>query len=202
MAMRLAVIGIALCLTALLGACAERGDTLDRTASLIRDDLYHITLSDGAQLIIRTKVYPLHQLDTYSGVSMVVYPRGTTRGDGRHLWEVELTSVEVPLLAVTTRKPSPYYALVRVVNDRIFIFFTWNGLHFMIDNKTGRIIEKGKGDDVLREYASFEPLKLVLEYPVTSEWRPLTEREKDLFRQWKVERREREGRHSAGERER
>jgi hypothetical protein len=53
-----------------------------------------------------------------------------------------------------------YYALVKVVEGQIVLFATWNGQYCVLDKKTGEVLKKGTGDEVLRRHEGFVPLKL------------------------------------------
>jgi hypothetical protein len=46
------------------------------------------------------------------------------------------------------------------LEDRIFVYFTWNRQYCTIDKETGRILTKGEGDDSLKQYDSLVPLRL------------------------------------------
>jgi hypothetical protein len=72
----------------------------------------------------------------------------------REVWAADFTSVNY------APETPAYYALVKVMEDRIFVFAMWNGRWCVIDKRAGRVLDKGNGDDVLREYRDLVPLKL------------------------------------------
>jgi hypothetical protein len=78
-----------------------------------------------------------------------------------------------------------YYALVKVMDDRVFVFCIWDGQHFTLDKRTGRVLTKGKGDDALKEYGSLVPLKLILRRPSTG--REMTKKEAEEFEKEELE---------------
>lgn len=53
------------------------------------------------------------------------------------------------------------YALVKVTDEEIFLFATWNGHYCIIEKETGRIFTKGVGDDLLGKYDGLLPIKLL-----------------------------------------
>jgi hypothetical protein len=99
-------------------------------------------------------------------------------------WEVSLTIVDY-------RPGNQYYALVKVIEDKIFIFTLWNDRYFIIDKKTGRIVKHGEGDEVLLKYADLVPLKLVVRAPQTG--RTMTAKELEELEKWEADPKRRAG---------
>jgi hypothetical protein len=58
-----------------------------------------------------------------------------------------------------------YYALVNPKGDDLFVFFTWNKQYLIVDSQTGRVLDKGIGDEPLKRYAELVPLKLTIHKP-------------------------------------
>lgn len=118
-----------------------------------------VSLPDGTTLRIVTKESSsTEKAGTGTAVGVDLYSNRETL-----VWyDPDVTSVVSPSLSAC------YYALVKVMEDRIFIFFTWNSQHCTIDRQTGRILEKGEGDDVLRRYGGLVRLRLtVFRHPVS-----------------------------------
>jgi hypothetical protein len=168
--MKFATIGMILCLTGVVNtglAGEEEG----------RSDLYHISLSDGSKLSIRTQVQSAEERQT-TRAWMVLHPKGARYDKQPVIWGTDVTSVDY--------KPegTRYYALAKVGADQIVVFFIWNGRYCTIDRHSGRILRKGEGDDVLKTNADWVPLKLIINLPSTG--RAMTEREaEELERQEK-----------------
>ena len=176
--MRLTATGIIVCFVAALAAFAAASDE-EEGKSVLRDSLYHMRLSDGSLFSIGVPVYELERRQTAS-VSATLYAKDTVyyKRDPP-IWQNELTSVDyVP-------GTKCYYALVRDMEDRIFIFCMWSGQHFTIDKKTGRTLKKDEGDDVLKEYADLVPLKLG--FPSRSTGHTMTEKEAEELENMELE---------------
>jgi hypothetical protein len=139
-----------------------------------RNDLYHANLSDGSFLNIRAIVESLDKPQV-ARVSFIRHRKGAgTQNDKEPAhWWIDLTSVEY------APNGGPCYALVRAYRDRIAVYTMWNNQHFVVDTATGRVTDKGNGDDVLKESSSFIPLKLKLVPPATG--RVMTEQEVKEF---------------------
>jgi hypothetical protein len=74
------------------------------------------------------------------------HPKGKGGKEPR-IWTTKLGSMDyVP----ETRY---YYALVKVMVDKVFVFCMWDGQHFILDKQTGIVLTKGKGDNALKAYA-------------------------------------------------
>jgi hypothetical protein len=79
--------------------------------------------------------------------------------------------------------------LVKVTEDRVFIFCIWNGRYVAFDRKDGRVVERGKGDDVLKRFNCLEPLKLTVTPPSIGrhlsddKWKKLEREELEAGRQ-------------------
>jgi hypothetical protein len=176
--MRLIVISAIVLFTVGLGNRAARGDKQGGD-SVLRDDLYHVELSDGSWLRIQTALRTWKEQQT-SGVGVALYPKGKG-GNQPVIWTAHLTSVDY----VPGNKC--YYALVKVMDDRIFIFSMWNGQHCMIDKQTGRILKKGKGDDALKEYRDLVPLKLTIATGFPSTGHTMTKKEAEEMEKEELE---------------
>ncbi len=164
--MKLKAAGMVLCVSmAMTFSAAIGGERNGR--SVLRDDLTHMTLGDGSKLCIRTQVH-LDRQHT-AKVWVVRHRLGSTNEKKRPLWAGQITSVKyVPGL-------DHVYALVKEMEDRIFIFTLWSRRHFTIDKDTGRVIEEGQGDEALKKYGHLLPLKLNIIPPSTG--RKMTQEE-------------------------
>ena len=138
------------------------------SAPVARGHLERLELADGSNLSIWTMVQSRTQKQTCK-VRLVRHPKGSG-GKEPVMWGLELTSVDY---MPGTRN---YYALVKVADDRIFIFCLWNGQHCIIDAKNGKVLNMGEGDDALKDHANLVPLKLKLGEP--SRGRTMTEQER------------------------
>ena len=149
--------------------------------SIPKDDTYHLTLSDGATLMIETRLCWRGDRGE-STVSVGLWPKDED-GEKPPVWTADLTPVDY------APEKEPYYALVRVMEDRIFIFAMWNGRYCVIDRNTGRVLKKGEGDDVLIEYGSLVPLRLTILYipPSTAGVAFPTTPHEDNLGQWERE---------------
>jgi hypothetical protein len=136
-----------------------------------RDNVYRITLSDGATLTIDHRMYS--RIDR--GKSEVRIKLWAKDGDGQREpeWTTDFTSVDY------APEVDHYYALVNTTKDRIFVFATWNSHYCVIERRTGRVVTAGDGDDVLRGYASLTPLRLTTLFIDRSRWESYNSREAD-----------------------
>ena len=133
-------------------SCSHPQDT-PKCISLPKAEIYRVRLSDGFTLKIETERPGVGKRTMR--VDVVLFSK-----EGIPVWYYDVTSV--PGASSTDY----YYALVKVLEDRIFIFFTWNGQYCIIDKQTGRVLQRGEGDDLLRGYGSLVPLRLTAEsYP-------------------------------------
>jgi hypothetical protein len=149
--MRLTTMVMIVWFAGVFGPGVRAGDKQDGT-SVPKDDVYHLTLSDGSTLTIEARLF--HRGDRgESSAHAALWPKDED-GTKLAIWTADLTSVDY---APETKS---YYALVKVMEDRIFIFAMWNGRYCVIDRRTGRVLKKGEGDDVLREYNDLVPLRL------------------------------------------
>ena len=118
----------------------------------VRKNVFFVELPDGSELNIRTLPAMSAPEPKVSDVDVALYGEPASKGWGAN--------------GVTTVHRVPeiksYYALVKAMDDRIFIFFTWNAHYCTIDRKTGAILSSGDGDDVLELYDQLVPLKLDL----------------------------------------
>jgi hypothetical protein len=144
------------------------GSEKKENKNMVRDDLYHIKLSDGSKLSIRTQVESQERHQNLE-VWIVRHPKGTLYEKQPVIWGRLLTLVDY--------EPGKkgYYALVNVMEDRFLIFFTWNGQYCIIGKDNGQILKKGDVDNVLKEYEDLIPLKLLIMLPSTG--RTMTEQE-------------------------
>ena len=134
-----------------------------------REDLYHMTLVDGSVLCMHTSTgRSSNEPQKKSAVHILLHPEGSKYLKQRAIWGADFTSVDY--MPVT----ESYYALVKVIENRIFIFATWNREYCVIDKRTGTIIEKGDGDASLKEYDSVVPLKLWITFGGPSSGRTVT----------------------------
>ena len=168
--MRLIAISMIVWFTVTLGDSATGGNKQGGD-SVLRDDLYHVEFSDGSWLRLQTALHSREERQT-SRIGVALYPKGKG-GKQPVIWTAHFTSVDY------APGNECYYALVKVTEDRIFIFATWNSHHCTIDKQTGRILKKGKGDDALKEYGTLTPLKLTLifGFPSTGRTRTMTKQE-------------------------
>ncbi len=117
--------------------------------STCRNDLCQMTLPDGSSLKIGIESYPGDR-QKEMGVDVALYSK-----EGAIVWRAwDITTVKY------TPGAHAYYALGKVLEDRILVFTMWNGAYCVIDKKFGRVLRRGQGDDVLKEYESFVPLRL------------------------------------------
>jgi len=137
-----------------LGACAIAGGQT-QGVSTAREDLYHLTLDDGAVLVIHSSTgLSEREPKKDAPVRVFLYPKGSTKLKQPATWGAALTRVDY------APESGSYYALVDATTDRVFVFCTWNEQHFTIDRRTGRMLEQGTGDDALKERGGLSPLKL------------------------------------------
>ena len=166
--------GALICFCGVLAASASAEDKQDGKCA-IRGALYKMTLSDGSKMSIwtshvmilcngserdvRASPSSLEKPQTMN-VQVSLEPKPGGREEGHATWVAE---------NVTTLRFTPgiehYYALVKVSNDRVFLFFTWNGRHCTIDKKNGEVLDRGEGDDALKRYDELTPLKLLICQP-------------------------------------
>jgi len=121
-----------------------------------RDSVDYVTLPDGPSLVIATEGYTEEKWDKLS-VEVVMYSRLFSKNENEgssRLWSTYVTSVE------NSRGTRSYYALVKVTKDRIVVVSLWNDRYFVLDKHTGRVLKKGNGDDVLKKYMNFTPVRL------------------------------------------
>ena len=110
-------------------------------------DIEVLGLSDGSELRATARVYYPERRES---AAVTVYLHRDRRVAE---WVKHFTAVDF----VPGRS---YYLLVTITEKGIFLFSTWNGQHCMIHLGTGKTVEEGRGDDILREYGSFAPLKV------------------------------------------
>ena len=133
---------------------ATAGDRKDVRAS--RESLESITLSSsGFSLEMSTSLMsPSKPADTW--VSIALRFKEDTGAEYLY-WRVDRFS-----LLHYHPDTKGYYAMVKVMKDRLLIFSTWNAHYCLVDRQTGRVLKCGDGDDVLKEYDGFVPLKLTI----------------------------------------
>ncbi len=92
----------------------------------VRKNVFFVELPDGSELNIRTLPAMSAPEPKVSDVDVALYGEPASKGWGAN--------------GVTTVHRVPeiksYYALVKAMDDRIFIFFTWNAHYCTIDRKT------------------------------------------------------------------
>ena len=141
-----AVFGIAF----LFCATATAGDK-NGGNSAARVDIGRLSLPDGSVLTIGTQ----------SGwgperTQMSVDAALSSRDNGALWRSFGITSVQ------HNAGCDSYYALARVTGDRILLFTTWNCRYCILDRKTGHVLERGRGDNVLGGDGAFVPLRLAI----------------------------------------
>ncbi len=118
-----------------------------------RKSLYYMDMPNGLEFSIRTLA-----LQSYEKPQTLEVQAMLTRGGDllKTQWIINnITTADFPW------KIPQYYAVVKVMEDRIFVFFTWNGQYCLIAKEDGAILERGKGDDVLKQYDQLVLLKLI-----------------------------------------
>jgi hypothetical protein len=136
---------------AALGAAALAGDR-EGSKPESRYSLLYMELQDGTELNVRVPNSDAKVTDPLE----VRITLSRSRKDLTPIWVVEkATSVRL-----TPQYHSHFYALVKVMPDRLFVFFTWNGHYCTIDRKTGTIVSEGDDEEILKDYDQFVPLKL------------------------------------------
>ena len=134
-----------------IGGYAEASEKPeDNSAS--KDNLYHVTLSDGSRL----KVICSWTENGRKKPMVDVYLYSKNADNWSTTWIRNLTSVDY------TPEREPYYAWVKEMKNRLVIFSPWNNRYSIIDKHTGQVLKRGAGDAVLRDYGSFVPLKLTI----------------------------------------
>jgi hypothetical protein len=130
----------------------------------LRDDLHGIELADGSWLSIRGGVESLERRQPCK-LWVDRHPPGTFYEKGPVMWTAAVATMEY--------KPDaqPYYALLKIMGDRVFVFLLSDSQYFVIDTEKGRILAKDRGDDPLRRYGALIPLKLSIHPPATGETR-------------------------------
>jgi hypothetical protein len=123
-------------------------------------------LSDGSWSVISTPFPSDEQRKEKLAVRVHLYPKDVLniKRIDKCIWVTE---------SVTSMEYMPgndrFYVLAAETHDRIFLFFTWNAEHCIIDKATGRMINKGQGDQPLKAYECIVPLKLLIWRRATDE---------------------------------
>jgi hypothetical protein len=150
------ITGVIIVLIALLRSSAsgedrKGGDLLRRT------DLYRMILRDGSWLVVNSPFPSDEKRMQTLEVRVNLYPQEVEeeKRTDECLWVADrVTTVEyVPGNEL-------YYVLAKETDDHILLFFTWNAQHCTIDTQTGRVLNRAKGDDVLKTWGKVLPLKL------------------------------------------
>ena len=188
--MRLIKIDMIICFIIAMGASVNESDKQEGKI-VHRDDLFRMEYPDGSNLSIRTSISSLEKEQT-AEIWMDHHPKGKG-GKEPTIWSTELGSMEyVP-------STKYYYALVKVMEDRVFVFCIWDGQHFTLDKQTGKMLTKGKGDDALKAYTDLVPLKLWLRLPSTG--RTMTKQELEELKKWEADLKRRGGAGAIGSKE-
>lgn len=142
--------------------------------------VYDVRLPDGGSLMMRTRLKPTSGRQIVD-VSLGLYPKGVEHFVEGPAWAVDFTSLDY------TPGSDRYYALVDIVDDRIFVFATWNGQYSIVDKRTGIILKRGADDEVLRTYIGLTPLRLdIIAGPQTGRTVvPTKEEEEEILREAK-----------------
>ena len=145
---------VAIWFSTLLTIYAVAGSTHDKK-SITRNNLDRIELSDGAELSIRVSLCRLDQDVDVDDVTIVLDTKHKKTQPQRTDWVAKnVTSLHyVPI-------PIHYYALAKIVDERLIVFFTWNSRYCTIDMRSGTVLKKGYGDDVLKQFEQWIPLRL------------------------------------------
>lgn len=131
---------------------------------VLKRSLLNVELADGSELRIGTSLVSLDKPQE-TDVHVLLRAERLTVEEPEPLWRAEkITSLHF------TPERKEYYALVKVADSRIFIFFLWNGRHCTIDKRTGAVLARGEGNDVLEQFSEWIPLKLVVPVPATFEY--------------------------------
>ncbi|HZZ28593.1 MAG TPA: hypothetical protein VFE46_11375 [Pirellulales bacterium] len=175
--MKLVVIGAMAYATVLLCVYTTKGDE-KQEETLPRDDLYHLKLSDDSIISIRANIQPTEGRQSVQ-VSLVRHPKNTHYDKQPSIWSTVLTTFEY--------LPGPVraYALVKETKEKVFVYCLWNSQYFTLETATGRIINKGEGDETLKDYAALAPVKLLLIPPSTG--RKMSEQEFEDFEKWEAD---------------
>ena len=165
-----ALLGFAYCGTA---RASENG--LDNLGP--RRDIGHIILTDGSTLRVGTQCAVA--VDEKTAVDLTLYSK-----ENAITWRVfDITSVQY------NHARKPCYMLAKVMSDRILLFATWNCEYCTIDLKSGHVLSKGEGDDILKDQGSLVPIRLTprigLRTALNRDWVPgdLTEARKSLAKE-------------------
>ena len=154
---------VCLCMTVASSGIMAADET-NQDASVFKRDLRSVEFADGSELRIGTSLGSVDKPQE-TDIHVVLYPERLTVGEPEPIWRAEkVTSLH---FAPGTKQ---YYALVKVADSRMFIFFVWNGRHCTIDKNTGALLSRGEGDDVLEHFSEWIPLKLVIPEPATFEY--------------------------------
>ena len=131
-----------LCYIMAFATCAL-ANTQEEDHPIPRRSLCYMDVPKGLEFSIRTLA--LHSQKKPQ--TLEVQAMLTCGGDlTKTKWVVNnITTTHFP------RKIPQYYAVVKVMEDRIFVFFTWNGQYCLIAKKNGAILERGEGEDVVRQ---------------------------------------------------
>jgi hypothetical protein len=175
--MRVIITSMIICFIVTLDVYVASGSDKSEGKSMQRDDLLYVEIPNESRLSIRTSISSLKQPQT-SEIWLDCHPKDSG-GKEPTIWSTELGTIDY----VPANKY--YYALVKVMEDRVFIFFVWDGRYFILDKKTGKILTKGKGDDTLKAYTALIPLKLWLRLPSTG--RTMTHQEAEELERWKAD---------------
>lgn len=127
----------------------KSGDSIDRS------NLYHLTLPDGSVIAIYADLHTEEKAQQLE-VDASLYPKGSAGYYKQYaIWKTKsIASVNY------AANNESYYALVKATADRVIIFCTWNAQHCTLDKRTGQILKRGQGDNVLLGYDCLVPLKL------------------------------------------
>jgi hypothetical protein len=140
---------------------AAAGDRQDARAG--RQSLYCVNVSNGSSLEMSTSLASLNERAS-TRVSIALHHKESS-GKENLFWRVD----QFTMLDYHP-ETSGYYAMVKVMGDRLFVFSMWNAHYCLIDTRTGRVLKSGEGDDVLKEYGGLVPLKLSIKTSATFEF--------------------------------
>ena len=167
------VLGTSIAFAVVLAEKARCGEVDKRGGvAVARDDLLCIELSDGSTLHLSIGPVPSGKRDGL-GVLISRKPKGG-RHEKRRIWAVAVTSMSFPA------SDARYYGLVKVTEKQVLVFATWDARWIRVSTDSGRVLESGHGDDVLKEFSEYVPLKLKIILPQT--FQRMTEEEIQRFR--------------------
>lgn len=148
----LQIVGVLLLATA-INIRGVADDHNNGAAEKRRGDLYRCILNDDSWLFASARVSASANIERIP-IVVARYPKDArSLRSNDAIWTKQITSLRY---APDLRN----YLLLKVSDNRIFIFCVWSGESFKVDMRTGEILGKARGDAVLQEFDNFSLLKL------------------------------------------